>query len=96
MSILTFIISGDKPVACYVLAVTGLFFLYTAGKWLYNLFLNPLRGFPGPKIAAMTSLYEFWYDVINDGQYLWQIEKMHQKYGIYLPILNEFHIFNTK
>lgn len=53
----------------------------TACSWLYNLLIHPLSGFPGPKLAAMTSLYEFWYDVVRDGQYIWEVEKMHDKYG---------------
>lgn len=81
LSLLTFSINGQRPVVYYILAALVLFSLYTAGKLVYNLLFHPLCGFPGPKIAAMTSLYEFWYDVINDGQYLWQIEKMHEKYG---------------
>ncbi len=31
---------------------------------------------------AATSLYHFYYDVIQGGVYVWEIEKMHQKYGI--------------
>ena len=54
---------------------------FVLAKCFYNLFLHPLRRFPGPRFAAMTSLYEFWFDVIQDGQYLWEIEKMHRQYG---------------
>jgi hypothetical protein len=49
---------------------------------LYNLYLHPLSRFPGPKIATFSHIYEFYYDVIKDGSYLWQIEKMHRKYGM--------------
>lgn len=29
----------------------------------------------------MGTFYEFYYDGIKDGTYLWEIEKMHRKYG---------------
>lgn len=48
---------------------------------LYNLYLHPLSKFPGPKLAAIGFFYEFYYDVIKDGLYLWEIERMHRKYG---------------
>jgi hypothetical protein len=32
--------------------------------------------------------YEFYFDVVKRGRYTWEIEKMHQQYGIedYLPL----------
>lgn len=48
---------------------------------VYRLYLSPIAKFPGPKLAALTLWYEFYYDVILDGKYTWEIEKMHQKYG---------------
>ncbi|RHZ55175.1 uncharacterized protein CDV56_107749 [Aspergillus thermomutatus] len=50
-------------------------------RCIYDLFFHPLRKFPGPKLAAIGSFYEFYYDVIKDGTYLWEIEKMHRTYG---------------
>jgi len=47
----------------------------------YNLYLHPLRSFPGPKLAAIGSYYEFYYDVVKDGMFLWELEKMHEEYG---------------
>ena len=55
--------------------------LYTIGLFIFRLTLDPLAKFPGPKIAAMTSWYEFYYDWWCDGRYLFEIEKMHQEYG---------------
>lgn len=54
---------------------------YTIGLFIYRLTFDPLAKFPGPKIAAMTSWYEFYYDWWYDGRYLFEIEKMHQEYG---------------
>ncbi|KAH6706484.1 cytochrome P450 [Leptodontidium sp. MPI-SDFR-AT-0119] len=61
--------------------VLGLFVVYLLGLAVYRLYFSPLAKFPGPKIAALTSLYQFYYDVIKGGQYIWVIEEMHKKYG---------------
>ncbi|PWY71783.1 cytochrome P450 [Aspergillus sclerotioniger CBS 115572] len=62
------------------LSLSGVFFLL-ALLVIYRLFFHPLHNFPGPKVAAISGLYEFYFDVVKDGSYLWQIEKMHLKYG---------------
>ncbi len=46
-----------------------------------RLYLSPLAKFPGPKLAALTLWYEFYYDVIKRGKYTWVIAKMHENYG---------------
>ena len=48
---------------------------------IYRLYFHPLRKIPGPRMAAVSYLYEFYYDVIKKGMYIWEIERMHQKYG---------------
>ncbi|KAJ5491962.1 Cytochrome P450 [Penicillium expansum] len=62
-------------------------------RTVYHLYFHPLSRFPGPKLAAATFLYEFYYDVIKSGMYIWEIERMHEKYG---PIVRinprEIHI----
>lgn len=55
--------------------------VYCVARCIYNLYFHPLRKIPGPRIAAMTSLYDFWYDVVKGGTYLWEIGKMHEVYG---------------
>ena len=67
-------------------SLTGLALLYHIGLFTYRLTFDPLAKFPGPKLAAATSWYEFYYDWWCEGQYVFEIKKMHDKYGnFYLP-----------
>ena len=50
---------------------------------IHRLFFSPIAKFPGPKLAAVTSWYELYYDVIKKGKSPFEIEKMHDKYGMY-------------
>lgn len=56
--------------------------VYLAVKSIYRLYFHPLSKFPGPKLTAITHLYEFYHDIIRNGMFIWEIEKMHEKYGI--------------
>jgi len=58
--------------------------LYSASLALYRLFLHPLARFPGPKLAAVTLWYEGYYDVIQNGQYIFKIAELHKRYGTVL------------
>lgn len=55
--------------------------VYGLSLAIYRLFFSPLAGFPGPKLAALTNLYEFYYDFFGNGRYVFEIKKMHEKYG---------------
>ncbi|OKL56835.1 hypothetical protein UA08_07929 [Talaromyces atroroseus] len=76
-----------------ILMLFSLAGLYIAGLGIYRLYFSPLAAFPGPKLAALTLWYEFYYDVILRGQYIFRIRDLHEKYG---PIIRinpyELHI----
>ena len=55
--------------------------VYVVGVALWRLQLSPLAKFPGPRIAALSLWYEFYYDVVGRGTYIWRIKKMHDQYG---------------
>ncbi|KAL8785036.1 MAG: hypothetical protein Q9195_008796 [Heterodermia aff. obscurata] len=67
--------------------------VYLTALVLYRLYLSPLAKFPGPKLAASTLWYEFYYDVVKRGRYTWKIAELHAQYG---PIIRispyELHI----
>ncbi|RAH46232.1 cytochrome P450 [Aspergillus brunneoviolaceus CBS 621.78] len=68
---------------------------YLVLRTVYRLYWHPLSQVPGPKLAAISSLYEFYYNCIQHGQYHFQLIKMHKQYG---PIVrvgpNEVHIID--
>ncbi|KAH0566183.1 hypothetical protein GP486_000415 [Trichoglossum hirsutum] len=65
------------------------------GAIVYRLYLHPLAHIPGPRLAAATDLYGFYFNVISGGggRFFLQIEKLHQKYGPVVRIApNEIHL----
>ncbi|KAF7113807.1 hypothetical protein CNMCM5793_004862 [Aspergillus hiratsukae] len=60
---------------------------------LDRLYLSPIARFPGPKLAALTNLYEFYWDTICCGQMTFQIGRLHEKYGPIVRISpTELHV----
>lgn len=57
---------------------------YFACLVVYRLVFSPIARFPGPSLAAATSWYEFYFDFFCNGTYIFEIEKMHQRYGLWL------------
>lgn len=84
------LIPGLASYLPYLLTVTVIYILFVA---VYRLHFSPIAQIPGPRIAALTSLYEFYHDCIHLGQFYYQIQKLHEQYG---PIVrigpNEVHI----
>ncbi|KUL84200.1 hypothetical protein ZTR_06934 [Talaromyces verruculosus] len=82
--------------------MAGLSFVVTAlviiaGYMIYlvvaRLLLSPLARFPGPKLAALSNWYEFYYDVLQQGQFTAHIQKLHHEYGPIIRVTpTELHI----
>ena len=70
--------------------------LYVVAGAIYRLYFSPISSFPGPKLAALTLWYEFYYDVILEGQYTFHLRDLHARYG---PIIRinpyELHVSDS-
>ena len=74
-------LSFTRPAVAAVGALAALYGTYLFGLVVYRLYFSPLADFPGPKLAAISKWYEFYYDVVLRGQFTFQIQRMHKKYG---------------
>ena len=84
MALLSNIISSPQSISvAFVSAILVIFI----SRRIYSVYLGPLSQFPGPKLAAATLWYEFYYDVILQGRYTFKIKELHKKYGMRRPIL---------
>ncbi|KAH7048410.1 cytochrome P450 family protein [Macrophomina phaseolina] len=82
-SVVQAVLSRLPPTLLGRAALSGAVLLTGYLVWLtiYRLFISPLARFPGPKIAALTGWYEFYYDVVKQGKYVFKIKELHNKYG---------------
>lgn len=63
----------------FVLLAAGVLSLvvWIAGRLVFH----PLAKYPGPKLAALTSAYEDYFEIYQNYDYIWEIKKMHRRYG---------------
>lgn len=54
---------------------------YYVAVIIYRLYLHPLRSIPGPRLAAATGWYDFYYDVYLKGELLFKLKNLHETYG---------------
>ncbi|KAI1827693.1 benzoate 4-monooxygenase cytochrome P450 [Xylaria intraflava] len=74
------------------LVVAAAYLVYGVVLGVYRVYFSPLSRFPGPKLAAATFWYEFYYDLWpHKFQYLWKIQELHEQYGPIIRI-NPYHI----
>ncbi|KAK0646805.1 cytochrome P450 family protein [Cercophora newfieldiana] len=73
--------------------VATLLVFYVSFLVFQRLVLSPLANFPGPRLAALTNWYEFYYDVILQGKFTSHIQQLHKQYGPIVRITpTELHI----
>jgi len=54
-----------------------------------RLFFHPLSAFPGPRLAAATTSYKMYFEVIRGGELLGKIHQLHVLYGLsFLPFID--------
>lgn len=76
----------SHPISSLVAGIGG----YLLGLAIYRLCFHPLASFPGPKLAAMTQWYEFYFDGVKGGKYLFKIAELHQEYGNDISLFSFF------
>lgn len=55
--------------------------LLTVAGAIRRLYFHPLAHIPGPRLAALTWWYEFYFDAIQQGRYVFKIQELHKEYG---------------
>jgi hypothetical protein len=80
-----------------LLATSIILTIYLTILSIYRLFFHPLSKIPGPRHAALTHWYQFYYDVTLRGRFPWYISDLHKQYG---PIVrigpNEVHVLDPE
>ncbi|RPB13088.1 cytochrome P450 [Morchella conica CCBAS932] len=75
----TWLLSLSKLEAFIIL--TTLWTVYRIGVYTYRLFLHPLSKYPGPRLAAASSVYEMYHDIVKKGDMTFHMDELHRKYG---------------
>jgi hypothetical protein len=72
-----------RPSTALPVIATVIWAVYLVGLASYRLYFHPIAEFPGPKLAALSKWYEFYYEVICAGKFTFHIQDLHKKYGLY-------------
>lgn len=62
--------------------LVGVWLLHITSLLAYRAIWHPLASYPGPILARVTYLYEFWFDVVLGGRYTREIGGLHAQYGM--------------
>lgn len=76
--------------------IIGSLLAYFIMRCIYRLYFHPLSKFPGPKLAAVSSAYEFYYNVIKRGKFIWELERLHEIYGKSIKVPLDFGLMYTR
>ncbi|KAF4622788.1 hypothetical protein G7Y89_g14238 [Cudoniella acicularis] len=79
-TVFTTLVSNATPynILCFLIAY---FLLDTTVRITHRLYFSPLAPIPGPKLAAATRLYEFYYQGLQHTKFPYQVKKLHAQYG---------------
>ena len=63
----------------------AIFLAVIAVVWriVFRLFFHRLSSFPGPRLAAVSSYYRTYYEILKGGAMLDQINHLHSTYGAF-------------
>lgn len=60
-----------------------------------RLLLHPLSSYPGPRLAALSNLYAFYYEIIRNGLFVEHLQYLHSVYGK-SPLLLQAHFVDLE
>ncbi|EED13527.1 cytochrome P450, putative [Talaromyces stipitatus ATCC 10500] len=84
--------SGELDIAslCWLIpSGIAVYWVYIA---VFNIFWHPLAAFPGPPIAAISTLYKAYIDLVSKSSFVHTLEKLHAQYGDVVRVgPNEIH-----
>lgn len=84
MNDLTTYLTGSSVLWAMILWIS-----YRLAHGIYNISpFHSLNHIPGPTLAALTIMYEFWFDMVLGGTYTQKIRQMHRMYGKSRPASN--------
>ena len=69
----------DVPSYVYYIAIAA---TYLFSVVIYRRYFHPLAKVPGPFLATVSHLYQFYHNSIRKGQLYLEIEKLHERYGM--------------
>lgn len=75
-------VDGGRTLPSLPVLLAAAFILYRLSLVVYRCYLHPLARFPGPRLAAVTSLYEAYHEIVLNGQYSKKISELHDRYGM--------------
>ena len=78
----------DKMLNIMLVPIIVILLSYIAYGIVWRLYFSPIAEFPGPKLAAISMLYEIYHEIVLGGKYTFKIKELHEKYGkSFLPIV---------
>lgn len=70
-----------SPATSVALAAGIVVFATVVYTIVYRIYLSPLARFPGPKLAAVSKAYQFYFDVVKAGKLPFELVRLHERYG---------------
>lgn len=68
------------------------YLIYLIAHAVRNLYFHPLSHFPGPKLAACSSLWKAYIDCISNSSFVDTLERLHERHGEVVRVgPNELH-----
>lgn len=68
--------------ALFVFPAAAICLIGTTALLLYRLYISPQAKFPGPRLAAVSRLYELYYDVFRSGGFVCRLRELYEEYSI--------------